>query len=72
MQQFKDYTQREDEIADMNKIKPGAEKNIPKRLRGTIFELVTRMQRLHKRASYHALIKYYCPVWVSFVVSHPR
>lgn len=67
-QTFKEYTFREEEIAAANKSpKLGVEENIPKRLRGITFELVARMQRLHKRCSYHALLKYYCPVWVSFV-----
>lgn len=65
---FKEYTLREEEIAAVNKsLKPGVEENVPKRLKGITFELVARMQRLHKRCSYHALLKYYCPVWVSFM-----
>lgn len=69
---FKDYTLREQEIAAVNKgLKPGTAENVPKRLRGTAFELVARMQKLHKRCSYHALVKYYCPAWVSFIVLDP-
>lgn len=65
---FKEYTLREEEIAAVNKnSKPGVEENVPKRLKGITFELVARMQKLHERCSYHALLKYYCPVWVSFV-----
>lgn len=72
MQMFKEYSCREQEIGDVNKgLKPGKQENIPRRLRGAPFELVARMQRLHKRCSYYALLKYYCPVSVSFVASRP-
>lgn len=62
IQPLKDYTLREHEIA----LQGGKGSFIPKRLRGKTFELVQRMMRLHKRCSYHALIEYYCPVWVLF------
>lgn len=72
MHTLKEYTFREQEITDVNKgLKAGKQENIPRRLRGTTFELVARMQRLHKRCSYHALLKYYCPVSVSFVAPAP-
>lgn len=63
MQPLKDYTTREKEISAIAALsgKPEA-LSVPKRLRGTVFELVARIQKLHKRCSYHALVKYYCPV----------
>ena len=60
IQPLKDYTLREHEIA----LQGGKGSFIPKRLKGKTFDLVQRMMRLHKRCSYHALIEYYCPVWV--------
>ncbi|KAG0138456.1 hypothetical protein HOY82DRAFT_227820 [Tuber indicum] len=68
IQPLKDYTLREHEIA----LQGGKRSFIPKRLKGKAFELVKRMMRLHRRCSYHALIEYYCPVWVFLLlVSSP-
>ena len=66
IQPLKDYTLREHEIA----LQGGKGSFIPKRLKGKTFDLVQRMMRLHKRCSYHALIEYYCPVWVLFLFSY--
>lgn len=68
MQPLKDYTVREKEIAAVAALSGKLEVlSVPKRLRGTVFGLVARMQRLHKRCSYHALVKYYCPVKVKLI-----
>ena len=71
---FKDYTLREQEIAlDLKRFriqqndqckKLGS--RLPKRLRGPLFQLIGKLQRLHNKCSYLELLKYYCPVIVSF------
>lgn len=43
--------------------------NVPKRLRGKVYKLVGKLIRNHKRCSYHALLKHYCPVSVSMLFS---
>lgn len=63
---IKDYTVR---TFEMDAIKrqyghPGRGP-VPKRLRGKPLELVLKMQKLHERCAYNALIKHYCPVAVS-------
>ncbi|KAI7921925.1 telomerase reverse transcriptase [Pyricularia oryzae] len=61
-QRFQDYTLREEEIQQKYKgLSPG-HVSIPKRLRGAPFHLVEKMQILHRRCSYSALLKHYCPV----------
>ncbi|KAI4161815.1 MAG: hypothetical protein LQ342_004506 [Letrouitia transgressa] len=69
-QPLKDYTLRESEIADKQRIQRSyfstegdAPKRlpVPRRLRGTAMELVKKMQKLHARCSYSELLKYYCP-----------
>lgn len=62
--QFLDYTDREEEIAKKNGQKPRLATVVPKRLEG-IKPLVEKWMKLHSRTSYHALIKHYCPSWVS-------
>ncbi|KAK4951839.1 Telomerase reverse transcriptase [Elasticomyces elasticus] len=72
-QQFKDYTVREKEIAAVEQrskrkqiiagrvdlqSKPS---HLPKRLRGTAFQLVQSIRKRHARCSYHALLQRYCP-----------
>ena len=71
IQPFKDYTLREQEIAQLErrnarkrsgraaniKIK----KQVPKRLRGEALELVRKLQKLHSQCSYHDLLMHYCP-----------
>lgn len=63
-QPFKDYTLREEEIARADrprKIMNLSTAHLPKRLRGRAFELVQRLQVLHKRCSYTQLLAHYCP-----------
>ncbi|TLS29587.1 hypothetical protein PpBr36_01137 [Pyricularia pennisetigena] len=60
-QRFQDYTLREEEIQQKFKSSSPAHVSIPKRLRGTPFHLVEKMQILHRRCSYSALLKHYCP-----------
>ncbi|EGX91766.1 telomerase reverse transcriptase, putative [Cordyceps militaris CM01] len=64
VQKLQDYTVRDDEIAqhmrsDKNFLTQGVPK-IPKRLRGAARDLVRRLQILHRRCSYIALIRHYC------------
>jgi len=54
---FKDYTDREAEIAS------GIQDRDPKvyrRLGPRLLPLIAKLQKLHKECSYHALIEYYC------------
>ena len=71
-QPFKDYTLREQEISQVERrtvlklnsdeIDPrNAKRHLPKRLRGSAFNLVKKLQRLHSHCSYHELFKHYCP-----------
>ena len=54
---FKDYTDRENEITGAMK---GRDEKVYRRLGSQVLPLVTKMQKLHKRCSYHAIIHYYC------------
>ncbi|KAL7268429.1 Telomerase reverse transcriptase [Rhizina undulata] len=58
-QPVKDYASRRKEIAALEE--PGKPLDVPKRLNGRAIEIVARMQRLHKRCSYHGLLEHYCP-----------
>ncbi|KAL9603334.1 MAG: hypothetical protein Q9219_001196 [cf. Caloplaca sp. 3 TL-2023] len=58
-QPFLDYTLRESEIA--RKSAASARLQIPKRLRGAVFELVKKLQKLHSNCAYYELLKHYCP-----------
>lgn len=74
VQPFKDYTLREKEIAqrlqdarrpilerqqsEVTMIRP----HLPKRLRGTVVDLIGKMQRLHSRCSYRMMVEHYCPL----------
>ncbi|KAL9044033.1 MAG: hypothetical protein Q9214_002802, partial [Letrouitia sp. 1 TL-2023] len=67
-QPFKDYTLRENEIANKQRLRGSnlegeAPKRllVPRRLRGTVTELVKKMQKLHARCSYSELLRQYCP-----------
>ena len=60
VQPFKDYTLREDEIAEKFSIPSTAK--VPKRLRGKAVKLIQKLQVLHNRCSYISLLEYYCPV----------
>ena len=70
-QLFKDYTLREQEIFQVerqtllkiksDKVNPKAVKqHLPQRLRGSAFNLVRKLQRLHSQCSYQELFKHYC------------
>ncbi|MCJ1247012.1 hypothetical protein MMC30_004223 [Trapelia coarctata] len=67
---FKDYTLREREIAQFaqrhnmrsSKISAGFSRSLPRRLRGYLVTLVSKLQIMHSRCSYSALLKHYCPV----------
>ena len=70
-QPFKDYTLREQEIFELqrqNLLKLNSDKvdsitvkqHLPQRLRGSAFDLVRKLQRLHSQCSYHELFKHYC------------
>ncbi|KAI6350784.1 hypothetical protein MCOR25_010392 [Pyricularia grisea] len=60
-QRFQDYTLREEEIQQKYQGSSLGRVSIPKRLRGAPFHLVEKMQVLHRRCSYSALLKHYCP-----------
>lgn len=68
-QKFQDYTLREEEIARKYRKVDGCNKvldvHVPKRLRGKLEHLVQRLQTLHARCSYVALLQHYCPVCFS-------
>lgn len=66
-QPFKDYTMREEELQRREHNVPAARRDkIPKRLRGTLSQLISKMQRLHKRCSYKELLEHYCSTTVRF------
>lgn len=77
VQPFKDYTLREQEIAQAGRqninhgtdrqhfVLTNGEMHIPKRLRGSSMTLVRKLQLLHSRCSYDKMLKYYCPIKVS-------
>ena len=71
-QPFKDYTLREHEIFQVesrallklnsDRTNPTTVKQrLPQRLRGSAFDLVRTLQKLHSQCSYHELFKHYCP-----------
>ncbi|KAL9607167.1 MAG: hypothetical protein Q9167_007891 [Letrouitia subvulpina] len=70
VQPFKDYTLRENEIAEKQRLQNSKSSTkgdsteklpVPRRLRGTATELVKKMQKLHARCSYSELLRHYCP-----------
>ena len=71
IQPFKDYTLREQEIAQLERRntrkRSGRFSNttfkeqVPRRLRGEALELVRKLQKLHSRCSYYDLLEHYCP-----------
>lgn len=64
-QKLQDYTLREEEIAVKYPLAGSQKqpvKHVPKRLRGKTVELVQRLQVLHSRCSYAAMLQHYCPV----------
>lgn len=64
-QKFQDYTLREEEIVRKFRKFEGCTEvldvRVPKRLRGKPEHLVQRLQTLHARCSYAALLQHYCP-----------
>ena len=64
-QMFQDYTLREEEIAKKfageDEKSRRAAKHVPKRLRG-LPHLIRRLQILHGRCAYAAMLQHYCPV----------
>lgn len=54
---FKDYTDRETEITLSSKSR---DEKVYKRLGERVLPLITKMQKLHQKCSYSALIHYYC------------
>ncbi|KAL8370639.1 hypothetical protein RB595_000827 [Gaeumannomyces hyphopodioides] len=60
-QKLQDYTLREDEIQQKFRLRESGLPPLPKRLRGSAYQLVQRLQIQHKRCSYSALLQYYCP-----------
>lgn len=59
---FKDYTLREQEIAlTQSKTTNAMKPRLPKRLRGTVVNLVQKLQILHSRCAYRELLDFYCP-----------
>lgn len=75
-QKLQDYTCREDEITAMLAGKKGnlsgQVPKLPKRLRGAAKELTERLQVLHSRCSYTALLKHYCPTPLDKPTRRPR
>ena len=77
VQPFKDYTMREAEFAckksSVNSLQLTGSKifgqRIPRRLRGGPMQLVQKLQVLHSKCSYYELLKYYCPLEPSKVMS---
>lgn len=71
VQPFQDYTMREIEIAqagDSRNVQSRIEANglaLPKRLRGALFGLVQKLQKLHANCAYSKLLAHYCPIPVS-------
>lgn len=65
-QMFPDYSLRESEIVRREGRTSGdtacARPHLPKRLRGNVFELAKRLQRLHSCCAYYELLKHYCPL----------
>lgn len=77
-QRFKDYTIRDQEISGIEYVKglktktPDADvkKLPPKRLRGKLPVLISRLRKLHSQCPYVELLNHYCPAEVSS--SHSR
>jgi hypothetical protein len=54
---FKDYTDRETEIARTMKDR---DEKVYRRLGGSVLPLIRKMQKLHGQCSYHSLVHYFC------------
>ncbi|KAL8680445.1 MAG: hypothetical protein Q9186_003343 [Xanthomendoza sp. 1 TL-2023] len=77
IQPFKDYTLREQEIAQ-KKSHPSlfhpstVRSHLPRRLRGSAFDLVSKLQKLHSRCAYYEILKRYCPLRKKLSMKAPR
>jgi telomerase reverse transcriptase len=69
VQQLKDYTLREEEIASKSgvtsKQNTGSKIRVPRRLRGKALKLVRKLRMSHTLCSYNKLLNHYCPSPVS-------
>jgi len=54
---FKDYTDRETEIAGAMKDR---DEKVYRRLGASVLPLIRKMQKFHQQCSYHSLVHYYC------------
>jgi hypothetical protein len=54
---FKDYTDREAEIAGAMKDR---DEKVYRRLGANVLPLIRKMQKFHQHCSYHSLVHYYC------------
>ena len=66
VQPFKDYTLREHEITqNTQRAIPSNSSRVrsylPKRLRGSVFDLVSRLQKQYSQCAYYELLQHYCP-----------
>ncbi len=80
-QPFKDYTMREEELRRVGlAAAPGSasgttvgaarkKRSVPKRLRGSLLQLISKLQRRHARCSYRLLLDHYCPGKVSYPIT---
>src|SRR5271170_7180304 len=59
-QPFKDYTLRENEIAEISRAAQHRTTKVPRRLRGGPFLLVRNLQKRHKICPYTQLLRHYC------------
>ncbi|KAI4267754.1 MAG: hypothetical protein LQ337_008202 [Flavoplaca oasis] len=72
VQPFKDYTMREHEIIQKTRhaipSNPSRVRSyLPKRLRGSVFDLVSRLQKQHSQCAYYELLRHYCPLKSQFI-----
>ena len=61
VQPFKDYTFRDDELRQQARHSTNSDEKVPRRLRGKVLQLVSRLQRRHGRCAYKELLDHYCP-----------
>nr|OQO19315.1 hypothetical protein B0A51_11621 [Rachicladosporium sp. CCFEE 5018] len=78
-QQFRDYTDREEEIARLHvqmragrTVEPHPAVKCPRRLRGAASRLVRSIRKRHSKCSYRALLDHHCPSAVVDDASNPR
>ena len=77
VQPFKDYTLREYEITrNPRGIIPSnpssVRSHLPRRLRGGVFDLVSKLQKRHSQCAYYELLKRYCPLQSESMSRPPR